>query len=232
MKDKALGLALLAAVLFFAAARPIQANELSAWFSEKQSKPYSDIKVELERVYDETVALGVNGYLIVDRLREGAIKKVPSSALLKAIREDCLRFIAMLTIYKNLPIAPSIKPDSDYFLKSGAIILRSNVPNKVVSSLFSDMAFEFGARRVMDSLLATAAVRTRFTLTDAEMETLTKALVRSTEKTEKFVQLSALFVRGVSGGLRPSEIASIAASTLDRGGAIFQIDTEIFRRIR
>ncbi len=219
--------------LLLCIAPALLADELSAWLDTAAAKPYLSEVAALRSIFDGCVGAGVPGALLIERLQEGAAKRVPPPRLLEAVTRDGAGFVFLALLYRRTSAEDAGQTVSEQeFIRRGALSLRAGAPQDLFEELFLRQPRSGSMARKLDALLAVSAVNSRFRLSAGEMETLCLALITSSERESRFSRLSSIFVRGISGGLDASAIVDLAALALGGKGTLARLENEILRRKR
>jgi len=214
---------------------PLSAGELDSWFDTDVRGPaYASIRQDLAFLADALGNRNIPVKLLVDRLSEGAAKKIPPDKLLEALRKDSEDLIFIGALYESgYPAVAGDARAQKECLLLGGLILRSGIGREDFEACLPQAGSESPAvKRSLDALLAVASVHRRSPLASAQILRLTQALYSSPEKSGRFPSLSSLFVRYRSGGLAQAEIAEAVIGVFERGGGFMQAENEISRRIK
>ncbi|MBL8967671.1 MAG: hypothetical protein JNG85_11740 [Spirochaetaceae bacterium] len=211
--------------ILFAAAAPAQ--ELAAWFDgAPEAAPYAAAR---ERVLKAAAAApDLPEGLLVERLVEGARKRVPPDRLAAALEAEIAR-LADLS-----PLFDRAKTDPEAFrelLAEGGLLLRAGASRaEIASALAVASPGEEGSRRALAAVSLLVALRARFDLGAAEGSRLAAALVRGAVPRDKFQNLLSVFARWKAQGLSVARVSAVVAEALEAGASLERVERELQRR--
>ncbi|MDA8409811.1 MAG: hypothetical protein M0001_05395 [Treponema sp.] len=211
------------------------------WLATPIAAPYAAIGPELLDQASLARSLGIPERLLVERLDEGALKRVPAHLLAAAIQQDVPRFASVLAI-----IAPGDSTLRDHsglsaLLRQGAILLRAGYRDTELRMIFSKATAGAAARGRQLSSVESAArafnaaavaldASIRFSLSPASRQGLAEALAISALPDLRFDAVLSLFIRARGLGLQADPAAAILMNGLGKGASIDALDREITRR--
>jgi len=204
----------------------LSADELTDWFRLSQAKAYLSLRPDLEGLRDRLAEADVPTELLVERVKEGAAKKVSPERLLAALREDSDRFLFLSSSYSRLPRDAAATENRLRFIRDGAIAMRSGIEGGIFDACLAGLA-SGGLQRRLAALLAVAAVNARFPLGGEDIPPLVLALDASSERDSRFSRLSSVFVRARGLGLDTRWTSSRAIAILSAGGNLFTLESDI-----
>lgn len=205
---------------------------LSSWFNDNEySMDYLDIEDELHRLIQEIEELKIPTSLIIEKLNEGASKKIKSPRLLTAIREETerLKKAALIIELTNKNILKT--EDSVTLYKGISIFLlggisEGNIQNFIVKSYQKKSGlntFLSLGKSILNILSITD-------LSDNEQLLLGETMLSSRLQATGYSAISSLFLKGKQKRIPEDEIIFIVVNSLNNNEGVIRMEYEINRR--
>ena len=214
-------------LLFFAV--PAMGDELSSWFaSDPRARAYEEVEAELQGLIDEARLKKVPVDPLIDKLREGAAKRVEPERLLDAVAETIDQLSRARLILEQ---ASGSSSPSEEDMRAVSLLLRG-LPEQLAGEL---IAFGLEQGREMRAILAAgdAITRLRSIAELEEGETLKVGTLLLAGKVPVFAydSLPSIYLKGRASGLSDREILDeVIIETLESGGGIIAMHTKINRK--
>ncbi len=234
---------LIAAILCLglaSAAAEVKAS-VAEWLATPIAASYGGIGPELLDLGARARSLGVPERLLVERLDEGALKRVPPPQLAMVIGQDIGRFATVLAL-----IVPNGALSEDHaalssLLRQGAILLRAGFQDSELASIIAKARSGAGGRnktrpttdlaaRAFNAAAVSLDASIRFGLSPASRLSLGEAMAASILPELRFDAVLSLLTRARGLGLQPDATVAILANELEKGASIDALDREVSRR--
>jgi len=214
---------------------------IAEWLATPIAAPYSSIGAELLDLGARARSLGVPERLLVERLDEGALKRVPPQQLAMVIAQDVGRFATILTMIVPDGARPGDHAALSSLLRQGAIMLRAGFQDSELASIFAKARSEAAGRnktrssmdiaaRALNAAAVSLDASIRFGLSPASRLSLGEALAASILPELRFEAVLSMLTRARGLGLQPDATVAILANGLEKGASIDALDREISRR--
>lgn len=210
-------------------------EQLEQWFDTSSAAGrYTDTKDELIELFTRVETTEVPGELLLERLKEGAAKRVPPQRLLSVLRQDFERLERVDRVieaagYTHARGSTSYKQN----LKLLSIVLRGGVSESVVENVLQEAhTHEKSLEVALAACDALFQVTQIGDLTDNELIQLGTTLLTSSLPSSSYSSIASLFLKGRVNRLDDSDILEIVIRVLENNGGLIQLEREIQRRTR
>jgi hypothetical protein len=207
---------------------PAMGDELSSWFaSDPRARAYEGVETELEGLIDEARLKKVPIGPLLDKLREGAAKRVDPGRLLDAVGETIDQLARARSVLEQSAGGFSASEED---LQAVSLLLRGLSEELAVELI----AFGLEHGREMRAIRAAgdAITRLRAIAELEEGETLKVGTLLLAGKVPVFAydSLPSIYLKGKASGLSDRMILDeVIIETLDSGGGIIAMHTKIDR---
>ena len=209
-------------------------NELSSWLQKNpQGKAYQNAEENLNRVIESTVEEGLPTEILMDRMREGAAKKVPEDLLVNALNEELDRLVLARTILQNEGIQFSSKGAYQDALREISLLLLNGVSGEFVSGLLTfSMSQDKGIEGVLAAGRSLLLISGTGPLSEDQLYNLGKAFLSSRFSPTGYFSVASLFIKASVNQVEPVELLAPVIRILEQGGGLIQLERELRRRIK
>jgi hypothetical protein len=207
---------------------------LSSWYAHSPAAAmYESARPALADLVAEAESKGIPAELVMQRVAEGAGKRVPPQKLLEALRKDIDNYAYVLSALEAIAPGSTHGAGGRELLERGGMVLRSGME----AASFGQALRYATARgkdvtRAVSALVAVAALASRLPLEASDRVDLAVSLCLSVEREDRFSMLTPLFLRGRAGKLAPHDLVLLAKATFEAGGGLLQLENEINRRLK
>ncbi|HVO40163.1 MAG TPA: hypothetical protein VMV03_14130 [Spirochaetia bacterium] len=219
-----------AALLLLAGPMTARADELAAWYgSDTRSAAYSSIRDELQEVFSQARKAQVPLWVLGEKLREGACKKVSADTLLRCVRGEEARLERAQSILARAQVAgarpgtrAALTGTGERSLKAVGIYLRAGLPDPLVGDLLAAGAATPGGEDVALSACETiVTLRSLARVADTDSLAIGKLLIAKSSEPLGYASLGPVFARARARGLSNDRIVKdvVIASLSSGGGA-------------
>lgn len=208
---------------------------IGSWFNNsRQAKPYNDIKEPILSLFARSEQRGVPSSLLLDKLKEGAAKRIPEQRLLAALSQELDRLTRAQQIIESTGYEVDVE-GTEYkeHLKLIVIMIRGGL-----SEIHIQNVLEF-AEHIHKPLTAGIAACEALlqlnqiaTLQEEQLLDVGKALLDSSLPTSGYASVTSIFIKARALKIRDKETVAILQRVLDQGGGLIQLEREINRRGR
>jgi hypothetical protein len=203
---------------------------LSSWFqSDPRAQAYREVEPQISRTFDEAAAAGLPLPILMDKLREGAVKGVAAERLSTGLRAEMERLLVAQGILERQSVTLPDRKGREEAMKGISISLLAGLPPETIEQLFA--ISRAPARSPQDAVAACAAliqIREMSRLSDADVRRLGEALLRSRLPAASFRSIPSFFVRARARGIGEAEILdSIVIEALESGGGLVQMEDQL-----
>lgn len=215
---------------------PPRADEVKAWLDSPSGAAYRGLGTELGKLDSRAAAAEIPGFLIVERLAEGASKSVPAARLLQGLAEDLDRFVLVDQLLRSAKDRPATESDRAALLRAGGILLRAGIAEGELATLLAASprraraSSGAAATRSFAACGAALDLAARCSLSPAERSRIALALARGSLAEKDFGELLPRFAKGLGLGFSTTALVELIESALADGGGLAGIDREMARR--
>lgn len=208
---------------------PAMGDELSSWFdSDPRARAYEGVEAELQSLIDEARLRKVPVGPLIDKLREGAAKRVDPGRLLDAVGETIDQLARARSVLEQ---SEGNFSASEEDLQAVSLLLRG-LSEELAVELIS-FGLEKGCEMRAIRAAGDAITRLRSIAELEEGETLKIGTLLLAGKVPVFAygSLPSIYLKGRASGLSDGEILNeVIIETLESGGGIIAMHTKIDRR--
>jgi len=209
-------------------------RNLHKWIkTDRKGKRYSGYGEILSKLLKRAVKENIPAVLLMDKIREGAAKRIPPQRLITAVKNELTRLKTAKAIVYRQNIKPENEDQYANRLKHISILLLGGIKDKTITGLFNLMA---ETKRTADDILAACDVLVEFNsinlLAQDDLYGVGKALLFSRLKASTFSGISSIYLNARAKRIKTEDILTIIKNTLTNGGGIIQLDQEISNRGR
>jgi hypothetical protein len=170
----------------------------------------------------------------MERLKEGAAKRVPPQRLLSVLQRDFARLRRVIRLIEEAGFRRATR-SSRYQknIKLLSIVLRGDISEAVVTELL-----EYAGNRGKTLDEAATACNAIFqvarisSLGDTDLVRLGKSLLTSRLPASSYASVASLFLKGKVNKMDDSDIVELMVRVLENGGGLIQLERELQRRAR
>jgi hypothetical protein len=235
-------------------------NELETWFQDNPgAEKYRDIGYQILSILTRSQQLSIPTELLMEKLREGASKRVPPSLLVQALSEEAERLSDIVDMINEIdsrnekiegrPFFDTerageegiVTPEEDGFrlknrsdiIKQLSLFQRSGLGLNSMNRILEEARILGKSKHIaFQSLSALIKIPGVSSLSEHEVTGLGEALLQSNLSPSSYATLSSIFLKGRIYQMSYSTISSIVIEILKKGGGLIQIEQEITRRGR
>ena len=207
-------------------------NDLSEWYSSHpRAQSYQGIWQELTDLLLEAQILGLPRWVLMERLLQGAARRVRPDILLKELIKEKERLITADGILKGSSAHDKDRKTYETHLKNISIYLRAGLQETTLEQLLSfSMAAHKPVEMVFQVCAVLAQILSKQNIEKTDVLRLGKEILSSKLNPEKYDDISSFFLRASAKRMRVKEIISIITENLERGGNLIQLEQELIRR--
>lgn len=211
---------------------------VAAWLAAPIGTSYATARDGLLAAAETARARGIPESLLVERLDEGALKRIEPSRLAAAIGQDLERFSSVLGLLDARGEVPGELTPKIALLRQGAILLRAGYGVTALGACM-DGALARGAADPGPGGPAARALRAasvaldaslRFGLDGIRRDALGAALASSVLATDRLDAILSLFTKARGLGLAPDRASDLLVAGLVKGSSLEALDRELARR--
>ncbi len=206
---------------------PARGDELSSWFlTDRRARAYTGVQAELQGLIDEARLQNVPIGPLIDKLREGASKRVEAERLPGALRETIDRMLRARSILEQAGAADA---GSEENVQAVSVLLQRGLPEELARQLIA-RALQAGrgmqaARAACDAVTSLLAVRA---MGEQDALKVGELLLASKLPVPAYRSLVSVYLKAKASALDNSEILNdVIISTLESGGGIVSMDEKI-----
>jgi hypothetical protein len=207
---------------------PAVGDELTSWFAtDRRARAYLGVETELQSLFDQARLHKVPIGPLIDKLREGAAKRVEPERLLNAVGETIDQLARARSV---LVQASGSSLESEEDVQAVSFLLRS-LPEELARELIAsgldkgrDMRAIRAAGDAIASLLSIAE------LEEGEAVMVGKLLLAGEMRVRAYGSLPSIYLKAKASGLTDREILDeVIIGTLESGGSIASMHKKIDR---
>ncbi len=207
-----------------------QTNPGTTWFqADPKAAAYRSVQAEVEAVIEEATSAGVPADLLVDKLREGASKRVPPGVLVSAVRAEADRLhVAADMLARETQDRTIDEAIRERELKSMSLLLLAGASSASVEAVAASAAA--AGRSGADASEAFAVLlqaRLSVNVGDKAIAALGSALLQSKLPRAAFASVPGILQDASARGLDIASAAASLVSILQAGGGTVEMQQEI-----
>jgi len=214
-----------AALLLLAGPATARADELASWYgSDPRSAAYTSVRDDLQSVFSQAKKAQVPLWVLGEKLREGASKKVTADTLLRCVRGEEARLERAQSILARTQIAGArvVRTDrEERSLKAVGIYLRAGLPDPLVGDLLAaGAATPGGEEGALSACETIVALRSLAPIADTDSLAIGKLLIAGSSEPLGYASLGPVFARARARGISNDRIVKdVIIATLSSGGS-------------
>ncbi|MEW6565744.1 hypothetical protein [Gracilinema caldarium] len=199
------------------------------WLNSKAGAAYEQVASELQGIFDQAEGRQIPGDLLVDKLNEGAAKRVTGAQLVQALRAEVERLTqAIQMLEKREKIASASRAS---LLKALSLLLQGGVSVDTIDAVleYANLV-QKPTNRAVDALSASFRIIAIAQAPANLLRPLSECLIRSSLKETQFAQLQSLAVRAKGRNIMGEPLVKLIIGSLDSGSGLAALDRELQTR--
>ncbi|MEJ5187664.1 hypothetical protein [Treponema sp. J25] len=199
------------------------------WLHSSTGALYQEVASELEVIINEAERQQIPGDLLVDKLKEGAAKRVTGTQLVQALRTEVDRLITATTLLKKP--GRRVSGDRQSLLRTTSLLLQGGIPVDTIDAVLEYASLiDKSSNRAINALSTALRVIAIAQAPADLLRPLSECLVRSTLQDPQFSQLQSFTVRARGKQIQGEPLIKLIIGSLDSGNGLAYLDREIERR--
>ncbi|MCA1950263.1 MAG: hypothetical protein LDL24_06810 [Treponema sp.] len=199
------------------------------WLQSSASSAYHSVSQELQSLINDAESRRIPENLVLDKLKEGAAKRVPPQQLLQALRTEIDRLtLAMQLLQKGSPVQAA---QLESLLKSLSLLLQGGVPVDTIDAVIDyAVMLEKSSTRAVNALSSAFRIIAIAQAPAELLRPLSECLVRSNLSESQFPQIQSFAVRAKSRQILGESMIKLIIGSLDGGYGLVGLDRELQKR--
>jgi len=203
----------------------------SLWLDSPAAASYQGERQALAQLFQEAQERGLPGEILLEKLKEGAVKRAAPPLLVTALRAEMEREVLVLEALNRSRLAATGDPVK--LLRAGSLLLQGGLAGQTLNEVL-DYAAVLGktAGRALEACAAAVRITVISGIEKPQLKPLSECLIRSSLKDESFSSLVSAALRAKNRGIVKDAFYRLTVGVLDSGGGIPAMDREIETRGR
>lgn len=204
--------------------------DVSAWFrADPRGKAYRSVEGRVTAVFEAAKESGLPLWILMEKLREGAAKRVGADRLASGLEQESHRLLEARDILLGQKVPLVETRTREEAMKAVSIALLSGLSPAIISEMFSLAVPPL--RVPQDAVAALAAiipVRDASRLAEPDIRRLGAALLASRLPPAAFKSVSSFFLKARASGARDEDVLeTMLIPSLEAGGGLVQMEEEL-----